>query len=90
VIIDDEWTFHGGIADGQIFQIKGLDVWQHKWRPTGETIRKATPLYPNDPYKFSVYELRLDAMTVRLAATELSNGIWGFLLPVGLHGGTRQ
>ena len=75
------WLFHGGILDSQLFEVEGLNVWQYEWRSSGETVTHATPLYPADPYNFSVYEIRNDLKTVRFAATELSNSVWGFLTP---------
>ena len=75
----ENWDFHGGILDSENFEIDGLNVWQHKWSPTGEAVEQATPQYPTQPYKFSIYEMLGDGRKVRFGATELSNSVWGFL-----------
>ena len=58
--------------------------------PTGDTYKDAFAKYETaqvvDPQygrerRFSVYEIVVSGRTVRFAAGEFSNGIWGFYLP---------
>ena len=70
-----------GVADGdERFEIDGVSIWSHRWnRLPVKAIRFREPLY-GQRHSFDVYEL--DEMPhIRFAATELSNCVWGFLVP---------
>lgn len=55
-------------------------VWEHDWGPTLETIEV---IDPRGNHRFaSVYEIQAeDGSTARFAATEFSNGVYGFFVP---------
>ena len=63
--------------------IGGLEVWNHKWRRV-ETprIRLPHPAYPKQMHDYDIYEIGDEAQPVRFAASELSNGVWGFYVPI--------
>jgi hypothetical protein len=77
VSTSSDWEFFGAAADGQSFQIRGLDVWKHKWRDTKERAHVKDPRYHQD-FTFHVYEIRSAERTVTSAAGEFSNCMWGF------------
>jgi hypothetical protein len=72
---------HVGIEpDG--LQIGGVEVWKHKWRRTGEPpLDLPHPRYPNQTHQYDVYEIEDAGHSVRFAAGELSDGVWGFYIP---------
>jgi hypothetical protein len=72
------WRYVGHCVEGQQFLIDGVDVWNHKWRPTNEPgVEVEDPLY-HQPHSFNVWELESDGRLIRFAAGEFSNCIWGF------------
>ena len=79
---DPEWTFAGAVPDGQLFEIDGIDVWKHEWKNTKERIDVEDPLY-HQRFSFVVYEIRNEDKSVRFAAGEFSNGIFGFYTCTG-------
>lgn len=72
---------HVGFArDG--LTIGGLDVWKHQWRrQAGLGLSLPHPAHTHEMNSFAVYEIGDPAQPVRFAATELSNGVWGFYVP---------
>jgi hypothetical protein len=64
-------------------RIDGLSVWKHKWRSVEiEPILRPHPSYPNQIHRYDVYEIGDATLPVRFAASELSNGVWAFYVPV--------
>ena len=64
-------------------RIGGLSVWKHAWRLMEmEPILRPHPDYPNQIHRYNVYEIGDAVLPVRFAASELSNGVWGFYVPV--------
>ncbi len=62
--------------------IGGLHVWKHEWRSVETaSLRFPHPNYPNQIHRYDVYEIGDIARPVRFAASELSNGVWGFYVP---------
>ena len=78
-----EWRFltssGGGSWDPVV--IGGLPVWDHDWRFTGEGIKVPDPQYGNMRGP-PVYEIGPEESPVRFAAEEVSNGVFGFWIPV--------
>ncbi len=60
------------------FEIGGVSVWDARWQSTGESVELPHPSYPNQRHRFSIYELEKDGILNRLAAGELSAGVYGF------------
>ena len=67
------------VPDGVKFKIKGLNIWTHQWKSTGEKIDVLDPLYGRN-HKIEVFEIYKDNMIVKFAAGEFSNCMWGIYL----------
>ena len=68
--------------DGDDVLIGGLEVWRHAWRRVGaESVDLQHPAYPNQIRQYDVYEIGEGDGSLRFAAGELSNGVWGFYIP---------
>ena len=79
----DEWRqVHIGF-EGDELKIGGLSVWNHAWQ-TVDTPRPRLPhpAYPEQMHDFTVQEISAESTVVRFAVSELSNGVWGFYVPV--------
>jgi len=73
---------HVGI-EGDDLKIGGIQIWQEPWRHTGEgALQLPHPSYQHQRHRFDIYEIGPEASPVRFAAGELSNGVWGFYVPV--------
>ncbi len=75
------WTCVGIVFDGDAIELDGVNPWQHSWRDTGEILWMRHPSYPTQLHDLSEYTLEADGRTIRFAAGELSNTVWGFYLP---------
>jgi hypothetical protein len=72
---------HIGFEDDGV-QIRGHEVWRHDWRSVGvDQLNLQHPAYPNRIHQYDVYEIGEAESPVRFAASELSNGVWGFYVP---------
>lgn len=72
---------HIGI-EGDGLKIDGVKIWQHEWRRTNEgAITLPHPQYKHQLNQFVIYETGLQNRSVRFAACELSNAVWGFNVP---------
>ena len=67
--------------EGDAVSLDGLHPWQVKWHSLGEWITVSHPSYPQQRHDMRVYELRADRRIVTFAASEFSNGVWGFYVP---------
>jgi hypothetical protein len=57
-------------------KIRGLEVWKHKWRSTGEPpLDLPHTSYPNQTHPYGIYEIEDGGHSFRFAAGELSNGV---------------
>jgi hypothetical protein len=75
------WKCVNWCAEGERFElVPGHNVWDHNFASTGEKVAVKDPLYGAE-YQFTVYEIEIDGRTIRFAAGEFSNGIYGFYLP---------
>jgi hypothetical protein len=68
--------------------IGGVNVWDYKWLPVSETeiLRLPHPSHLNELHDYRVYDIEIDyndfkGVKFRFAASELSNGVWGFYIP---------
>jgi 5-oxoprolinase (ATP-hydrolysing) len=77
---EEDWQHvHIGFEndDGEIEKTK---VWKQKWRALNTPpVRLPHPSYRNQFHTYEVYEI--GDVPVRFAASELSNGVWGFYVP---------
>jgi hypothetical protein len=63
--------------DGLI--LDGLDVWGRAWHRLGTTrVELPHPAHPHELHRFEIYEAGDGPQARQFAATELSNGVWGF------------
>lgn len=66
--------------DGLI--LDGLDVWGSTWHRLGAArVELPHPAHPQELHRFEIYEA--GPRSRQFAATELSNGVWGFYTRVG-------
>lgn len=76
------WTLVFIGTEGSAASLDGLDPWKLKWHQVRDfTITVAHPAYPHQRHVMSVHEIRCEVRTVRFAAGEFSNGVWGLYLP---------
>lgn len=72
---------HVGLQ-GDGLKVGGLEVWKHEWRPAEvEALSLPHPSYPKQIHRYDVYDIGDAPRSVRFAAGELSNGVWGFYVP---------
>jgi hypothetical protein len=72
------WKYVGSCFDGLPLEIDGINVWKYRWN-----IVEPTSVHVMDPryglkFRFGVYEIVAEGNSVRFAAGEFSNGVWGF------------
>ncbi|MGN6646897.1 MAG: hypothetical protein ACTHJT_10255 [Cytophaga sp.] len=77
--MNDNWQHIRTITDGEPLELHGLNIWNHDWKSTGESIRIKDPLYGQD-YTFPVYEISNAYTSVQFAAGEFSNDVWGIYM----------
>jgi len=89
-----EWRFYASTGDGgpwmrpvdgklQAFPltIGTVPVWERHWGPVLGAVDVTDPHY-GQPHRASIYEIKGEnGSTARFAATEFSNGVWGFYIP---------
>lgn len=62
--------------------IGGVEIWKHAWRRIEkEAVPLPHPSYPDQRHWFDIYEAGPLDRPIRFAASELSNGVWGFYVP---------
>ena len=72
---------HIGFSDDGL-TIGGLNVWALPWRSVDMApLELAHPAYPEEMHRFTVQEVQDGETIARFAASELSNGVWGFYVP---------
>jgi hypothetical protein len=67
--------------EGEVLSIDGINPWLHtsNWHQIQDNyIIVSHPSYQQKYHRAWVYEVTVNRKTVRFAATELSNGVWGF------------
>ncbi len=61
------------IADGQFYEIDGINIWDHQWRSDFKVIKKKI----NDEEKsFNHFEILSKGKRIEFIAGELSNCVW--------------
>ncbi len=76
------WRFLWIGFEGEGPSLEGLDPWKHEWHDLGfPSIVVAHPSHPRERHPMWVYEIRTDKKTIKFAAGEFSNQVWGFFLP---------
>lgn len=74
-------SVHVGFANDGL-TIAGRDIWVETWRPTGEQVLHLPhPAHPGEIHRYEVHEIGIPGFLARFAASELSNGVWGFYVP---------
>jgi hypothetical protein len=72
------WQFAGSSSEGEIFEVRGVNVWEWDWQVVeGEEARVTDPVYGRS-YIFKVYAIPDDGQKIEFAAGEFSKGEWGF------------
>lgn len=74
----DKWKFCGSCADGQKFEISGVNVWEHEWHNTKQSKAEVKDPKYGQSFEFNVYTITHNSKTITFAAGEFSNCIWGF------------
>jgi hypothetical protein len=76
------WKFISIGFEGNEVSLGGLNPWKMKWHSLKlPEITVAHPSYPKERHSMSQYELRTEFKSVRFAAGEFSNGVWGVYVP---------
>lgn len=75
------WEFQTSVVDGDYYQIDGLNIWAHKWHPTGEYVNVLDPIY-GQLHTLSVWQIEVNEKRVRFAAIEFSNCVWGIYVEI--------
>ena len=76
------WTHVSIGFEGDKVLLDDLNPWGLEWHALQEPrIIVAHPNYPQERHQMDVYELRREGKTVKFAAGEFSNGVWGFYVP---------
>ena len=72
--------------------LDGLPVWSLPWRQEqSERVMLAHPAHPAQQHAFTIHSIDDGTRATRFAATELSNGVWGFyrwIVPADAPSGT--
>jgi hypothetical protein len=75
------WKFVAIVVEGDPVSLQGQNPWPLKWSSTTEKpITVAHPSYPSQRHEMFVYDLE-STRSIRFAAGEFSNGVWGFYVP---------
>lgn len=75
------WRVVAVVAEGGRVSIQGQSPWGRDWLKVPEKpITVSHPNYPSQRHQMVVYDLDSDN-SIRFAAGEFSNGVWGFYVP---------
>jgi 5-oxoprolinase (ATP-hydrolysing) len=79
---DEDWEqVHIGFENDGV-EIEKASVWKQAWRTVNTPpVRLPHPAYRTQFHTHGVYEIGDPARPIRFAASELSNGVWGFYVP---------
>ena len=72
------WEFIVSCFDGQAFPNEGVDVWSHEWKLESENGASVTEPRYSQKFIFNVYQIFSEKTSIRFAAGEFSNNVWGF------------
>lgn len=71
------WKHVKTIADGERFELNGLNIWDYKWHNTGYTIIVKHPNYEHQQHIMTIYEIDNGNTKISFAAGEFSMCCWG-------------
>jgi hypothetical protein len=75
------WKFVAIVSEGEPVSIQGQNPWALKWCISSEPpITVAHPQYASQRHHMWLYDLD-SPRSIRFAAGEFSNGVWGFYVP---------
>jgi hypothetical protein len=82
-VIFEGWRdVHIGFENDAL-KINGIEIWNHDWRQVEVgALQLPHPAYNDQRHSFDVFEVGETSKPTRFAAGELSNGVWGFYVPV--------
>ena len=66
------WNCSTSIVGGQKFYVDGLNIWEYKWKDTGEQFTANVPSRQS-VYIVRIYEIEKDSKYVKFGAVEASN-----------------
>jgi hypothetical protein len=79
----ENWKFHDIGFDGQTMKINGKNIWRYSWEPLKQKPFKAPhPAHEDQIHTFTIYRINFKGGNVTFAATEVSNLVWCFYVPV--------
>jgi hypothetical protein len=81
-MISSGWRYaHIGI-EGDAVEIDGIKIWESDWEDVDQpSVKLPHPAYAHQIHHFRIYDVGCPPDVVRLAACELSAGVWGFYVP---------
>ena len=73
------WKAVGVVAEGELLEISGVNVWSQEWDSLNEPLELPHPIYPSEHLRhFVVYRIPGPGKRIVFAAGELSPNVWGF------------
>lgn len=69
------WNCSTTIGESEKCYIDGLNIWDYKWKNTGEYFFRKEPVRQNG-YKIIIYEIENESQNVRFGAMEVSSNVW--------------
>jgi hypothetical protein len=75
------WRSVGMCGDGEVFDMEGLNPWEHELDSQSEQIVVAHPFYPSQRHDVNVWVTHAPDRVVLIVAGEMSNGAWALFLP---------
>ena len=75
-MFNKKWKFKkSGVSNNCV--LFGVKIFDYEWHSTDENVILRDPIY-QQPYTFSVYEVKIRGTVKRFAAGEVSNGVYLF------------
>jgi hypothetical protein len=75
----DGWVARHVGFEGDGLIIDGVDIWSCKWRPlAAPRLQLPHPGHAAQRHDYQLFDAVFGSITLRFAAAELSNGVWGF------------
>ncbi len=75
------WRPVGMCSEGDVFDLAGLNPWEHEWVSQSQRIVVTHPTYAGQRHNVDVWVIHALDRVVRFAAGEMSNQAWAFFLP---------
>jgi len=69
------WNCSVTKGDGEKYYIEGLNIWDYKWKDTGESFFIKESVRQLN-YRVEIYQIENENKIVKFGATESSNGAW--------------